>query len=63
MEKILLTIPEAAGRLSLGRSKLYELVQAGELKVVRVGRAVRVPAVEVEAFAERLMAEAAERAG
>jgi excisionase family DNA binding protein len=42
-EKALLRIEEAADRLSLGRSKTYELVKAGVIPSVRVGRAVRVP--------------------
>ena len=33
----LLSIPEAAGYIGLGRSKTYELVQAGEIPVVRIG--------------------------
>ncbi len=54
MEKVLLTIPECADRLSLGRSKIYQLMQAGELRAVRIGRAVRVSVREVDAYAERL---------
>ncbi|MDO8614989.1 MAG: excisionase family DNA-binding protein [Dehalococcoidia bacterium] len=58
MEQILLTIPAAASRLSLGRSKLYELLTANELHAVRIGRAVRVSTAEVDAYAARLLAEA-----
>lgn len=58
MEKVLLSIPEAADRLSLGRSKLYELMAAGELKPVRIGRAVRLATSEVDRFAERLQEQA-----
>ena len=58
MEKVLLSIPEAAERLSLGRSKLYELMAAGELKAVRIGRAVRLATSEVDRFAERLQEQA-----
>lgn len=42
-EKVLLTVPEAARRLSLGRTTAYQLVRRGELPSVRLGRAVRVP--------------------
>ena len=56
-ELLLLTIPEAASRLSLGRSKTYELIERGLLPVVRIGRAVRIPASEVERFVEKLQAE------
>ena len=44
MEQILLTVTEAAKRLSLGRATAYQLAQRGELPVVRIGRTVRVPA-------------------
>lgn len=61
MDKLLLTISEAAHALSLGRSKSYELVSSGELAIVRVGRAVRVPADEVRALVERLRTDQNER--
>jgi len=57
MEKKLLTLPEVQTALSLGRSKVYELIGAGELRPVRVGRAVRFPAHEIDAFVARLEAE------
>jgi len=57
MEQVLLTIPAAAARLSLGRSKLYELLSSGEIKAVRIGRAVRVPTAEIDAYAARLLTE------
>lgn len=56
--KILLSIPDAAARLSIGRSKLYQLLMAGDLRSVRIGRAVRVPVEEVDRFARRLLVEA-----
>jgi len=62
MEKVLLSIPEAAERLSLGRSKLYELMTTGQIKSVRIGRAVRLPTTEVDGYAERLLAEQAQDA-
>ena len=59
MEKQLYTLPEVQEALSLGRSKVYELMAAGELRPLRVGRAVRFRAQEVEAFVERLQSEQA----
>ncbi len=41
-QRLLLRIPEVAKALGLGRTKIYELIAAGELPVIRVGRAVRV---------------------
>jgi len=53
MTKLLLSIPEAAERLSIGRSKLYELLTSGEIPTIRIGRAVRIPADELDAFVTR----------
>jgi excisionase family DNA binding protein len=50
---ILLTIPEAARLLSIGRTLAYELIAAGELEVVHINRAARVPLDAVHAFVER----------
>jgi excisionase family DNA binding protein len=49
-EPILLTIPEAARKLRIGRTMTYELISAGELEVVHIGRAARVPLDAVHAF-------------
>ena len=40
-----LTVPMVAGQLSLGKTKVYELIDLAGLPVVRVGRAVRIPTV------------------
>ena len=50
---LLLRIPEAAERLRLGRSTVYELIAAQEIRTIHVGRAVRIPAAELVAFVER----------
>ena len=49
-EKVLLTVSEAADRLSLGRSKVYELMAAGHLRSVTIGRSRRVPADALNDF-------------
>jgi excisionase family DNA binding protein len=46
----LLTVDQAAARLAIGRSKLYLLLAACELPVVRIGRAVRIPSSAVDQF-------------
>jgi excisionase family DNA binding protein len=51
---LLVTIREAAALLRLGRSTLYELIACGEIKVVRIGRSVRVPTAALDAFVARL---------
>ncbi|MGH9023716.1 MAG: helix-turn-helix domain-containing protein [Acidimicrobiia bacterium] len=48
------SIEEAARALGLGRSKIYELIAAGELETVHIGRAARVPVDALEVFITRL---------
>jgi excisionase family DNA binding protein len=55
--KVFLTAEEAAARLRLGRTTIFELIESGELVSVLVGRSRRVPAKAVEMFAARLVAE------
>ncbi|MBX5490765.1 MAG: helix-turn-helix domain-containing protein [Chloroflexi bacterium] len=43
-DRLLYRVEEVAEMLAIGRSKTYELIAAGELPVVRLGRYVRVPA-------------------
>ena len=58
--RLLLTVDEAAGRLGLGRTKVYELLRRGDLASVRIGTARRIPAGALEAYVERLVREQAE---
>jgi len=50
MEKLLLTPEDAAEVLSIGRTKVYELLAAGLLRSVRIGTSRRVPREAVEEF-------------
>lgn len=43
MEKLLLTVEEAAEALSIGRSALYDLLRLGKIESIRVGRSRRIP--------------------
>jgi excisionase family DNA binding protein len=38
MEPVCISVNEALGALGVGRTKLYELINAGKLRVVRLGR-------------------------
>lgn len=53
--KLLLSITDAAESLSLGRTAVYELLNAGELTSVHVGRRRLIPAEAVELYARRLI--------
>ncbi len=59
-DAILLTVAEAAKRLMLSRSKVYELLASGAIDSVTIGRARRIPVRAVRQFIETLEAEQAE---
>ena len=50
---MLLTVEEAADRLRLGRSTVYELIREGRLASISVGRARRIPAEALAEFVQR----------
>ena len=52
-ERLTLSVPEAAAALGVGRTSLYRAIQAGRVRVLRIGRKpkLRVPRVELEALA------------
>jgi excisionase family DNA binding protein len=52
--KLLLTPAEAADLLGLGRSTVYELMAAGDLESICVGRARRIPHDALTAYVGRL---------
>jgi excisionase family DNA binding protein len=56
MEALFLPIPDACRALGIGRSKLYELIAAGDLSVRKIGRKTLIPRDDLTAFASRLVA-------
>lgn len=58
MDKLLLTVPEAAAALGIGRSQLYKLVLSGELRTIKIGRSRRIPIRALDELIE-LLTEAA----
>jgi excisionase family DNA binding protein len=48
MEPLLLKAADVAKLLGLGQSKVFAMLAAGELPVVRMGRSVRVPRAALE---------------
>lgn len=51
-EPILLTIPQAARALAIGRTTLYELIGEQRIEAVHIGRCIRVPVEALRAFVE-----------
>lgn len=49
-EQLMLTIPEAARVLSVGRSTIYVLMNNESLHPVHIGRAVRISRAELERY-------------
>lgn len=50
----LLTVNEAAAFLAVGRSRMYELLAAGVVRSVHIGRSRRVPLGDLEDYVESL---------
>lgn len=51
---LLLSVEEAGTALGIGRTKTYELIAAGFLEAVHIGRCARVPVDSVERYVDRL---------
>ena len=46
-DRRVLTVPEAAALLRVSAWSVYQLVNRGELRAVRLGRSIRIPAAAV----------------
>src|SRR3954468_11910189 len=55
-ESLLLTPEEAAQLLRIGRTTIYALMKAGDLRPVHIGRGCRVTRAEVERYVDCLQA-------
>jgi excisionase family DNA binding protein len=53
-DQLLFTPLQAAKALCIGRSKVYELMQSGELESIRIGSCRRIPAEALTTLIERL---------
>ena len=54
--KVALTVNEFCSTCSIGRTSFYELVKAGHIRVIKMGRRTLVPATEVAELLEALSA-------
>lgn len=53
MNALLLSVADAARSLSVGKTKLYQLIGAGELRTCRVGRRTLVTVASLEQLVAR----------
>jgi excisionase family DNA binding protein len=58
-DKLLITVGDAARRLSIGRSHLYEYLLRGSLRSVRIGRSRRIASRDLQAFIDQLFQDTA----
>ncbi len=49
-----MTVDEAARRLAIGRSHIYEQLQRGHLRSIKIGRSRRILLRDLEAYLEAL---------
>ncbi len=54
MHTLLLTTAEAAELLGVSRTTVYELLNAGQLESIRIGRSRRIPRAALVAYVDRL---------
>ena len=54
MDKLLLSPADAGDMLDLGRTKIYELMQSGQLESLTVGRRRLIPREAISDFVQRV---------
>lgn len=59
VERVLVTVEEAAAMLAIGRTTTFRLIAEGELEVTKIGRSTRVPVDAVSDLVVRLRARSA----
>lgn len=63
LNPLLVGVPEAARLIGLGRSKLYELVKTGDIRLVKLGGRSLISVDELRAYVDGKLAQASHRAG
>lgn len=54
VEKINLSVPEAVAASGIGRTTMFALIKAGELKSIKIGRRRYVPVGALHDYVQRL---------
>jgi excisionase family DNA binding protein len=57
MDKLLFTTVEAAEALSISRSRVYGLIQSGQLDSIKVGSCRRIPAAALRQYIDKQLQE------
>jgi excisionase family DNA binding protein len=57
MERVLLTVPEVAEALQVGRCMVYDLIRTGRLESVKIGKLRRVRPEALREFTQRVAEE------
>lgn len=52
---LLYRVPDACAAIGVGKSRLYELVNAGRIRPVKIGRSTLIPRTELERFTAELV--------
>ncbi len=54
MSELAITVPEFCRRMSVGRTKAYQIFARDEVEVIKIGRRTLITVRSVEALVERL---------
>jgi excisionase family DNA binding protein len=54
---LLLTVEESAKQTRMSRAKMFELLKAGEIRSVKIGRSRRIPVAALDEYVARLLVE------
>lgn len=58
--QVLLSIPDAGARLGVSRSSVYNLMNCGALRTIKIGKRRLIPAAEIDRYVAGRMAELAD---
>lgn len=53
LEPKMYTPMEAAKKLNIGRTKMYQLLHDNDIRFIRIGRSIRIPAECIQSYVER----------
>ena len=56
-DKLLVTVEQASAALSIGRTRIFRLLAAGELESVKIGKSRRIIKDSLNSYVERIIRE------